>query len=299
MRSHPRRSAVLALLLTCAAGSCRQAEQKGDPEHLAAEVRIVDADGAEHVFAAPATRIVSLVPSVTEILHAIGAQGHLVGRTDFDEQVWARSIPSVGGGLEPSLEAIVALRPDVVVRFAGAQDPRTPSRLDDLGIPHVSVRPDRVDDIYGTVLLAGRLTGREADADSLVAAIRGALDEVARAVRGEPRVRVAYVLGGTPPWVAGPDTYISDVLSVAGADNAFSDLGGLYAPVSREELLSRELDLIMVGSLSSAPSSLPRGVRVEPVGELLELPGPRVAQAAREVARLLHGDSALRDGTAP
>ena len=111
----------------------------------------------------------------------------------------------------------------------------------------MGVRPDRVDDIRAIVRQMGQVMGRTAAADSLIVRMNGELEGVRTRVAGQPRRRVAYVLGGTPPWVAGPGTFIADLLEVAGGENVFADLGQLYAPVSLEELVARDVDLFVVG----------------------------------------------------
>jgi len=254
-------------------------------------IHVVDASGAEVTLDRPARRIVSLVPSATETLRAIGAEATLVGRTDFDTDAWESSVPSVGGGIEPNLEAVVALEPDLVVRFGGPQDPRTPRRLDDLGIAHLAVRPDHVDDIYRTAEMLGVVTGHEAAADSLVDAIRDGLTGLARRAAELPRLRTAYVLGGTPPWVSGPGTYIDEIVSLAGGDNVFADLGALYSAVSPEQLRTRDIDVVLVSGAGSFDASLTPGARVVDVGDALEIPGPDVVDAAYHVAELMHGRS--------
>ena len=268
-------------------GSCRTQTPPAAAE-LTDSIVVVDAAGRRHVFDRPAQRIVSLVPSATATLGAIGADHALVGRTDYDTQEWAVGVPSVGGGIDPSLEAIVALEPDLVVRFAGDQDPRTRTRLDELGIPHVTVRPDRVDDIVETTEILGRVTGRSEAADSLVRYLRDGLRATTQAASAWPRLRVAYVLGGSPPWVAGPGTYISEILSLVGGDNVFSDLDGLYAAITPEELRIREIDVVLVPVPGEYDESLTPGARVEVIGDALEIPGPGVVEAARRVAELLH-----------
>jgi iron complex transport system substrate-binding protein len=234
---------------------------------------------------------VSLVPSATETIHALGRMDVLVGRTDFDTASWARPVASVGGGIEPSLEAIVALEPDLVIRFEGEQDSRTPARLDDLGIPHVGVRPDGIEDIFGTIALVGAAIGESARADSLAAEIRAGLAAASAAVSHLPRVRVAYLLDGTPSWAAGPGTFIDEVLSLMGGDNVFADLGALYAPVSPEQLRGRAIDVVLLAGAQAFDASLTPGARIERAGGALDLPGPGVVEAARRVGELLHGRS--------
>ena len=252
-------------------------------------ISVVDASGSQRFLAAPATRVISLVPSATQTLKALGVDSVLVGRTDFDEQEWLAHLPSVGGGLEPNLEEIVALRPDLIIRFHGEQDSRTPARLDELGIMHIAVRPDRLQDVYSGAILLGRVTGADAAADSLVRVLEAGLAELSRRVAGLPRLRTVYVLGGTPPWVAGPNTYIDEIIRLVGGDNAFEDLGSLYSAVSPEELRAREIDVVLVGEASRYDTSLTPHARIVEIGSTLEIPGPEVVDAAWRVAELLHG----------
>ena len=276
------------LLTVLAAGACAS-EPRPEPAAAASGDTVVDAAGTRHVFTRPATRIVSLVPSATVTVRTLGAEASLVGRTDYDTAAWISSLPSVGGGLDPSLEAIVALAPDLVIRFAGEQDPRTPARLDELGIRHVAVRPTSLDGIFATTDIVGRITGREAAADSLGRAIRQGLAALERRVAELPRVRIAYVLGGSPPWVSGPGTYIHEIVSIVGGDNVFSDLDAPYTSVGPEEFRVRDIDVVLVSHAGSFDEALTPGARVEVVGSGLENPGPGVVEAAWSVAEAMHG----------
>jgi len=254
-------------------------------------ISVIDASGSERFFTAPATRVISLVPSATETLKALGVDSVLVGRTDFDEQEWLAHLPSVGGGLDPNLEEIVALSPDLVIRFHSKQVSRTPARLDELGITHVAVRPDRLRDLYAGTILLGRVTGADAAADSLVRALEAGLAEVSRRVSELPRLRTIYVLGGTPPWVAGPDTYIDAIIQLVGGDNAFEDLQSLYSAVSPEELRAREIDVVFVSETSQFTTTLTPRARIVEIGSALEIPGPHVVDVAWRIAELLHATS--------
>jgi cobalamin transport system substrate-binding protein len=288
MRGRPRPHRLWPLAALALLGACGRTEERATTT-TGEEVVVIDATGSRRALPGPATRIVSLVPSATETLHALGRSEAIVGRTDYDLEPWIADRPSVGGGIGPNLEALVALRPDLVVRFAGEQDPRTPSRLDELGITHLAVRPDGIDDLYASIRLLGRVTGAEVAADSLIRSVRAGLGRVEEAVAGLPRLRVAYILGGTPPWVSGPGTYIDEVMAVAGGDNVFSDLPSLYASVSPEELRARRIDVVLTPSLADFDASLAPDARIEEIGDALEIPGPGVVDAAARVAELLHG----------
>lgn len=294
--------AALCLLAAAGLGGCEGAETPrstdGEPDRADSAgdrgspgdpIVFVDAAGRRHVLDGPARRIVSLVPSATETIHALGADERLVGVTDYDRWPWADTLPSVGGGLDPNLEALVALRPDAVVRFEGEQDPRTPVRLDELGIRHVAVRPVSLDDVYETNRIVGALTGRREAADSLTREIRRGLAHLSESVSSLPRKRVAFMLGGSPPWVSGPGTYVSEILAVVGADNVFADLDRPYAPVSPEELRSRDIDVVLVSREGTYDATLTPDARIEVVGDALDAPGPDVVSGARSVAEAIHG----------
>ena len=253
-------------------------------------VVITDASGREVRFDRPPARVLSLVPTVTQMLVELGAGDALVGRTDYDTLAVVRGLPSVGGGLQPDLELLLTLRPELVIRFGGAQDPVTGRELDERDIPHLAVRPDRIEDVRTILRQMGRIVGRSEAADSLVADLDRQLEEVRFRVAGAERPRVAYVLGGTPPWVAGPGTFIADLLDVAGGENVFADLDRLYGPVSLEELVARDVTLFVVGPGTVVNPRLRNRAPVAEVSQDVESPGTGLGRAALELARVLHPD---------
>ncbi len=261
-----------------------------DTSNASYPVELVDAAGAQHTFEAAPRRIVSLVPSATEALLQMGVANRLVGRTDYDRTAELASLPSVGGGLQPNLEILVSLDLDLVIRFAGASDRATAERLTELGIPHYAVQPDGIEDVLTIIRDLGRIMGTSDAADTLLREIGDALDDVARRVAELPQPRVVYLLGGDPPWVAGPGTYIDELMALAGGKNVFDDLGPLYAPVSMEALLDRDLDLILLSEGLTSPSPLAH-VPSAFLPASVEIPGPGLGQAARDIARLIHPDA--------
>lgn len=282
---------LLATLVGCDAFSGQQDHAGGEqPEPFRASYpfQLVDASGARHTFDSAPHRIVSLVPSATEALLAMAQADRLVGRTDFDRMPELNNLPSVGGGLQPNLEILVSLDLDLVIRFAGDSDLATAERLTELGIPHLAVQPDNIEDVLAIIRDLGRITDATDAADAMLREIRDALDDVARRVAELPEPRVVYLLGGDPPWVAGPGTYIDELIAVAGGKNVFDDLGPLYGPVSMEALLDRDLDLILLSSGLTPPSLLAH-VASAVLPASVEIPGPGVGAAARDIARLIHG----------
>jgi iron complex transport system substrate-binding protein len=277
------------MLVGCGPGS-REEGGEADQTTTGSVVELVDASGAILALPRVPERILSLVPAVTRTLLALGAGELLVGRTDYDTLASLAHLPSVGGGLQPSLEALVALEPALVVRFAGDSDRDTPPRLDALGIPHFAVRLDGIADVRRMILDLGLITGRGAVAAGLVFTMNSTLDEIRGRTRGRDPVRVAYVLGESPPWVAGPESYIHELIILAGGENVFADLQSPYGPVSPEEFLVRDIDLL----LTPDPRRLHLPAADLPVGEVpphLEMPGPELALAAWGLAELLHPEA--------
>jgi iron complex transport system substrate-binding protein len=103
---------------------------------------------------------------------------------------------------------------------------------------------------------------------------------------------VAYLLDGTPPWAAGPGTFIDEIMSLMGGDNVFADLDALYAPVSPEQLRGRQIDVVLLAGTEMLDPSLVPGARIERAGGALDLPGPGVVEAAHRIGELLHGPRA-------
>ena len=281
---------LLTTLLGCDVFTGREVParpEQPEPSRASYPLQLVDASGARHTFDTAPQRIVSLVPSATEALLAMALGDRLVGRTDYDRMPQLTGLPSVGGGLQPNLEILVSLDLDLVIRFAGDSDLTTAERLTDLGIPHFAVQPDGIEDVLTIIRDLGSITDASGAADAMLREIRDALDDVARRVDGLPKPRVAYLLGGDPPWVAGPGTYIDELMAVAGGKNVFDDLGTLYAPVSIEALLDRDLDLILLSDGLTPPSPLAH-VASAVLPASVEIPGPGLGEAARDIARLIH-----------
>jgi iron complex transport system substrate-binding protein len=259
---------------------------------------------------APARRIVSLIPSATETLMAIGARDRLVGRTDFDTGPAVDSLPSVGGGLDPSLEAIAALKPDLVLGWKSATDHTMHERLAALGIPFYAVRAEDTTDVYRTIRSLGVLTARTPAADSLAHSLRTELAALHASVQGRPAPSVFFLVWNDPPMTAGPDTFISQLLGVAGGANLFGDQAQPWPNVAMEEILRRDPDWLVLpqGEKGGANSverlrtatgwrelrAMKSGHIITLPSDLVNRPGPHMAEAARRLRDGLHPELAGR-----
>ena len=250
----------------------------------------------------PAQRIVSLIPASTELLFAIGAGPHLVGRSKYDDYPSAAAaVTPVGDGLQPNIEAIVAQHPDLVVLYQSASNAAAAARLRALGIPVVQLRTDLLESVADHARLLGDLTGTRAQADSVaeafqtdLAAATAPLSEVATR-RTAPSILI--MTWEDPPITIGAGSFLDELVSRAGAVNTFHDLPAPSAQVSLEAIAQRDPDLILTtGSQPPAIAARPewrvvravrerRFVRVE--GSEFDRPGPRSPQAIRDLRAAL------------
>jgi iron complex transport system substrate-binding protein len=300
--------ALSLLLAACDAGGGASARPDSAPADSA--LVLVDDAGRQVKLARPARRVISLIPSATEVLVAVGAGDRLVGRTDFDHGPAVDALPSVGGGMNPSIEAVVALRPDLVLGWETKGDQSTRRRLEELGVPVFAVEADDTTDVFRTVDNLGRLTGRARAADSLAAGLRRELAEVAASVVGRPRPTVFFLVWNDPPMTAGPQTFISQVLGVAGGRNVFADVAGEWPNVALEEIVRRQPDFLVlpqgekggahdVDQLRGSPGwrelrAMREGRVVTIDAEMMNRPGPRLGEAARALRDALHPGAAPR-----
>jgi iron complex transport system substrate-binding protein len=255
---------------------------------------VVDDAGDTIAVAAPARRIVSLIPATTELLFAIGAGGSVVGRTTWcDYPPAASAVPSLGDGIAPNAEAVMASRPDLVILYNSAQNAAIVGRLRALGIAELRLNTDRLADVGRVARLLGRLTGRLAAADSLSAVFDTALAHASVAPKGS-RPKVLLLVWEQPPMTIGHGSYLSELVERAGGANLFDDVRSSAGTVSIEAVAARDPDLIL--TTTAGPSSFAerpewkavRAVRERrflPVtGSEFNRPSPRAPQAIRQLA---------------
>ena len=266
-------------------------------------LQITDERGVTQTFVQPPQRIVSLLPSLTESVCAMGQCQRLVGVDRYSNfPATVKRLPSVGGGLDPNIEGIVALRPDVVLL---ATSSRAASRLESLGIKVVALEPKSHDDVRRVLQALGLLLGlpdapggepvamqlwREIDAGVLAAA--QSLSPAARSAQ-------VYFEVGRGPYAAGESSFIGQTLSRLGVKNIVPAALGPFPLLNSEFVVRANPDVIMITGRSPTSLSYPgwAGIRAirqqricsfnEKEGDVLVRPGPRMAEAARLMARCL------------
>jgi len=264
---------------------------------------IADMGGRALTLPAPPQRIISLVPSVTELIFALGGQERLVGVTDFcDWPADAKRKPSVGGMISPSLETIVALRPDLVIATDSGNRQETVAQLDRLRIPVFMVHANRLAEMREVTARLGILTGRETSVAPLVDRFDARIRAVAAAVAAAPRPRVLYVLWPEPLIVPGRDAIVTELIGLAGGDSITANERNDYPRYSVEAAVAHAPEVIILArhGTGSGPIardkwdrlvSLPaiKSGRVHAVdGNLMHRYGPRLADGVEQLARAIH-----------
>lgn len=295
------------VLLVGVLGACGDRADGDVP--AAAAITVTDDAGREVRLTRPAGRVVSLIPSATETLVAIGAAERVVGRTRYDELPELRDRPSVGGGLNPSLEALAALRPDLVIVWDGERSSALRPRLEEMGIAVFALAADDTTDLFRSIGQLGRLTGLKRGADSVAGAIRSELDAVRASVRGKAAPSLFYVVSTDPPMTAGPGTFIAQIVQLSGGRSVFPDVAADWPTVAMEEIVRRDPHVVILPegeapvrtleALRRAPGWRDlRAVREGRVfrvpSNLLNRPGPNLGRAARTLRDALHPELAGR-----
>jgi len=282
-----QRHASAALLAVALVGAC-------GPGDAPAPGPVIDDAGRAVRLAGAAQRVVSLSPSTTELLFAIGAGDRVVGRTRWcADPPETATVPSVGDGLDPNVEMIVAQRPDLVVFYHSGMNAAAIEQLEQLGIATASVRLDGLADLSRAALLLGRLTGDSARADTLVRAFERELAAVS-AVPSDDRPSVLLLAWDNPPIVIGGASFLSEIVDRAGARNAFADLEQPSGSVSLEAIAARNPDVVLLteGGGEPAFARRPEWRVVEAVGagRFVAVGGSHFAhpsfRAARAIAEL-------------
>src|SRR2546422_2675475 len=236
----------LAALLALAVAACG----RGAHVPVRGGIAVTDDAGRRVTLAVPARRIVSLLPSFTEILFAIGAGERLVGRTTWcDYPPEALAAPSVGDGMPPSVEAVAARRPDLVVLYRSGPNVTAAEQLERLGIRSVLFDLNRLEELGPVARRLGRLTGREVPAESLAAA----MDRVVSQPPAPSTQSLVFIVWDNPPIVIGAGSYLDRLATLAGARNVFHDVGSPSAQVSIETIAARDPQFVALLSDSAVP----------------------------------------------
>lgn len=235
-------------------------------------------------------RIVTLAPSITEMVIDLGGADRLVGVSRHDDAPEVAALPRVGGFVDPAPEAVLRLAPDAVLVQPSPGNRGPVERLAELGIPILVLPLENVEETLASVRAVGDVLGRHAQGEALATRIEAGLLKAKRRSEGKDRPRVLLVYGWQPLVVAGPGSFSHELLQAAGAENVAAKIArGAYPTLSAEALLAAEPALVIDATGGHGGESIP-GLRA-PVRTLdsagLFRPGPRMLEALAELEALV------------
>jgi len=297
---------MLTLMLLLALTSCQTGESSDNSKETA-KIEIMDIKGKKVVLNKTPERIVSLSPTNTEIIFALGAGEKLVGVTSYcDYPEEAKDIDKIGDFDNPNIELIKKMNPDLVLAGGFLQEDLM-AALEGLSIPVASTEAAGVESIYDSIAMIGKFVGQETKAEELINNIKKDIEEIEIKVMGKEKPKVFYLVWKEPLFTTGQGTYINEIIQIAGGQNVAAETEG-WAQYSFEELLKQNPDILI-----AAYHSTDEGMRKEDImkdelfsklpcvrdgkihvmtdDNIVSRPGPRVVEAIREMAEALHNDT--------
>lgn len=274
----------------------------GSPSETGSLRRLTDEAGRSINVPAKIDRVVSLAPNLTEIIYAVGAGDQLVGNTTFcDYPEAARTVPKIGDTLQPSIERILSLKPQVVLVSTASQLEAFTHKLDEHGIVVYVTDPRDLEGVFRSLAQVGQLLNHHEQSQQVVNQLRERATLITEMVRSTRPVRVFYQLSAEPLYTAGRDAFVTDLIRRAGGISVTADVPEAWPTFSQESAVASRPEAIVLptgGSMGSANSDLATGLKNSPAalngkvyrinGDFLSRPGPRAVDGLTELARALH-----------
>ncbi|HJU54133.1 MAG TPA: cobalamin-binding protein [Pyrinomonadaceae bacterium] len=289
---------ALALIACALVPSCSPRRESGPTPPATATREVTDEAGRSVRVPIRPTRVVTLAPNLTEIVYAVGAGDLLVGNTTFcDYPAEAKQVAKVGDTLQPNIERIIALRPEVIFVSTASQLETFTKQLDERGISVFVTDPHDLEGVFQSIRTLGALLGHEDEAATLVNKLRARAATVQEAVLMRPVVTVFYQVSPQPLWTAGKKSWITDLIRRAGGKSVTAEVEGEWMRYSDEAALASRPEAIVMaaggGKMEVAPalqkSPAARTGRVYEInGDYLSRPGPRLVDGLEQMARALH-----------
>jgi iron complex transport system substrate-binding protein len=250
-------------------------------------------------------RIVSLAPNLTEIVYAVGAGDRLVGRTRYcDYPPEVKGVAEIGDTMTPSIERIIALKPQVVLVSTASQLEAFTKQLDQQRIAVYVTNARSLDEVLRSITTLGDLFGTRDRAEKLVADLRRRADTVAAAVGTTKPITVFYQVSNEPLYTIGRESYLTDLVRRAGGVSVTSDVASAFPRFSDEAALAARPEAIILptgGSMGTANSTVAAPLKNSPAvlnnrvykinEDHLQRPGPRLVDGLEEMARALHPEA--------
>jgi iron complex transport system substrate-binding protein len=254
-----------------------------------------------HASEAVPKKIVSLAPSVTETIFALGFGDRLVGVTTYcDYPAEARKLPKIGDFINPSLEAVIAKKPDLVIGVTGATDPVKAREMERLGLKVVLVSVANLNDVLASISSIAALLGNAKAGENLVAKIRAQVEDVKKRIAPAARRKVLLVVGVHPVIAVGGKNFIDELIALAGGENIAGNAAQPWLNLPDEVVVAKAPQVIIEagmgsergkskrwGDLKSVPAVREESIYSYPSDKILR-PGPRFGEALADLARLIH-----------
>jgi iron complex transport system substrate-binding protein len=254
-------------------------------------------------------RIVSLAPNITEILFAIGLGDEIAAVTlDSDYPPAAAAKPKVGTFWQPDVEAVVAARPNLVISLGFQQQQNLAERLRRIGYNCLTVNIEKVSELFEAIERIGSGAGRRQQANELISRIRTKLQHLETLVSAGPKVRVLWVVQREPLRVAGRDTFVNEMIEMAGGENAIGPTVNKYPPIGSEQVVACNPEVIIEPAMGREDIKSQRKTalqywskfqllsavknrRIYVIdGDTVSRLGPRLYEGTEEIARCLRPD---------
>lgn len=243
----------------------------------------------------PSPRIVSLLPNATETLFALGLGDHLVGATRYcDRPDAARALPRVGGILDPSVEAVIAARPDLVVGSPSVLRGHLADTLGRMGARLIPLTFETLEDVRAGIRILGEEVGRPEEATTLLSQIDSDLARLKNRAAKDPPLRVLFVVGRTPLVVAGGGSFLGHLLDLMGVENVVPAAGVAFPTWSLEQVLHADPDVVVNGAVETGDLAMDlasvglaaakQGRVILPPDPAIIRPGPAMVRAAIALA---------------
>lgn len=302
---HPQKTgSTLGALVLCAllllGSSC--AFEKSNRQNAR---QVTDEAGRTVNVSGKIDRVISLAPSVTEIVYAIGAGDSLVGNTtycDYPEQ--AKHVQKVGDTLQPNIERILALRPNLIIISTASQLEGFSRQLNEHNIPFYVSDPHNLEDVIQSIEKLGALLSRDDQARELGKRLRSRMAVAQQAVKDRPPIRTFYQLSAQPLYTAGRDAFVTDLIKRAGGLSVTAHIPEAWPKYSEESAVAARPETIILptgGSMGAANSDVAPGLNKSPAvmngkvikidGDLLVRPGPRAIDGLEQLAHALHPEA--------
>lgn len=322
---------VLLALFTTGCGEAELRSSEADPESVLSlesapsgaegterppppdsrSLQVMDDQGQNVHLEGPARRVVSIIPSMTELVVALDAREALVARTRYDRDPSLAYLPSLGGTIRPNLEAIADLHPDLVIAWSDEEHSPLSRRLRDMGIPVYHASVQRIEDIHRHAQRLGHLLGRDAEATGFLSDLETRLTAVRETPHPGTPPTVLYIVWHDPPQTAGPGTFLDEIIEIAGGRNVFHDARSSWPQISMEEIVRRDPDVVVAATRHDGEpddggwlrrpgwqelTAVQGGRTLAVNADLFNRPGPGVAEAAEILHQYLAGVTEARAG---